>query len=235
MYTAANETGHQGEVKMNKAAHPIVHILDDDDEVRGVLTTVVQGTGHAVLSYGRPSQFLERLDHTTPGTLILDVRLPEMSGLELQRHLNRVGSILPVILITNHADIPMVVEAMREGAFDFLEKPVRHQDLIDRVKAAIKKDAQNRESIRRHADIRARFLTLSAREKEVLQLVVDGRANKVIALDLGLSKRTVEVHRGNIMDKMGAQSLAHLVRMHMIIQSGIGQRLTPAMQSNVST
>ena len=207
---------------MNKAAHPIVHILDDDDEVRDVLTAVVQAAGHVAVSYSRPSQFLEKLGHSQPGALILDVRLPEMSGLELQRHLIRIGSILPVILITNHADIPMVVEAMREGAFDFLEKPVRHQDLIDRVNSALKKDAQNRESIRRHADIRSRFLTLSAREKEVLQLVVDGRANKVIALDLGLSERTVEVHRGNIMDKMGAQSLAHLVRMHMIIQSGVG-------------
>lgn len=207
---------------MNKTAHPVVHILDDDDEVRDVLTAVVQAAGHVALSYSRPSQFLEKLDHSQPGTLILDVRLPEMSGLELQRHLIRIGSILPVILITNHADIPMVVEAMREGAFDFLEKPVRHQDLIDRVAAAIKKDAQNRESIRRQADIRGRFLTLSAREKEVLQLVVDGRANKVIAQDLGLSERTVEVHRGNIMDKMGAQSLAHLVRMHMIIQAGVG-------------
>lgn len=206
---------------MNKTAHPVVHILDDDQEVLDVLTAVVQAAGHVVVSYSRPSQFLEKLDQHTPGTLILDVRLPEMSGLELQRHLNRVGSILPVILITNHADIPMVVEAMREGAFDFLEKPVRHQDLIDRVNAAIQKDANNRESIRRHADIRARFMTLSAREKEVLQLVVDGRANKVIALDLGLSERTVEVHRGNIMDKMSAQSLAHLVRMHMIIQSGL--------------
>lgn len=206
---------------MNKAAQPIVHILDDDEEVRDVLTAVVHAAGHVVASYSRPSQFLDKLEHSTPGALILDVRLPEMSGLELQRHLNRVGSILPVILITNHADIPMVVEAMREGAFDFLEKPVRHQDLVERVSAAIQKDAHNRESIRRHADIRARFLTLSAREKEVLQLVVDGRANKVIALDLGLSERTVEVHRGNIMDKMGAHSLAHLVRMHMIIQSSV--------------
>jgi two-component system, LuxR family, response regulator FixJ len=207
---------------MNKATQPVVHILDDDDEVRDVLTAVVQAAGHVAISYSRPSQFLERLDHAVPGVLILDIRLPEMSGLELQRHLNRTGSIVPIILITNHADIPMVVEAMREGAFDFLEKPIRHQDLVDRVNAAIQKDAQNRESIRRHADIRARFLTLSGREKEVLQLVVDGRANKVIALDLGLSERTVEVHRGNIMDKMGAQSLAHLVRMHMIIQSGVG-------------
>lgn len=207
---------------MNKAMQPVVHILDDDEEVRDVLTAVVQAAGHVAISYSRPSQFLEKLDPAQPGTLILDVRLPEMSGLELQRHLNRIGSILPVILITNHADIPMVVEAMREGAFDFLEKPVRHQDLVDRVNAAIQKDANNRESMRRHADIRSRFLTLSGREKEVLQLVVDGRANKVIALDLGLSERTVEVHRGNIMDKMGAQSLAHLVRMHMIIQAGVG-------------
>lgn len=207
---------------MNKTAQPVVYVLDDDDEVRDDLTAVVRAAGHVVVSYSRPSQFLEKLDHTTPGTLVLDVRLPEMSGLELQRHLNRIGSILPVILITHHADIPMVVEAMREGAFDFLEKPVRHQDLLERVSAAIKKDASNRESIRRHADICARFQTLSNREREVLQLVVDGRANKVIALDLGLSERTVEVHRGNIMDKMGAQSLAHLVRMHMIIQSGGG-------------
>ena len=205
---------------MNKAPQPVVHILDDDDEVRDALSIAVKAAGHVAVSYSRPSQFLEKLDHATPGILILDVRLPEMSGLELQRHLNHIGSILPVILITNHADIPMVVEAMREGAFDFLEKPVRNPDLIDRVGAALHKDANNRESIRRHADIRSRYLTLSAREKEVLQLVVDGRANKVIALDLGLSERTVEVHRGNIMDKMGAQSLAHLVRMHMIIQSG---------------
>lgn len=207
---------------MNKAPQPVVYILDDDEEVRDALAAVIQAAGHAVVSYSRPSQFLERLDHSQPGTLVLDVRLPEMSGLELQRHLNRTGSILPIILITNHADIPMVVEAMREGAFDFLEKPVHHPDLLERIGAAIQKDANNRESIRRHADIRARYLTLSGREKEVLQLVVDGRANKVIALDLGLSERTVEVHRGNIMDKMGAQSLAHLVRMHMIIQSGLG-------------
>ncbi|MBM0108164.1 response regulator transcription factor [Steroidobacter sp. S1-65] len=207
---------------MNKSAQPVVSILDDDQEVRDGLAAVVQSAGHVVVSYSRPSQFLEKLDQATPGALILDVRLPEMSGLELQRHLNRIGSILPVILITNHADIPMVVEAMREGAFDFLEKPVKPPDLLERLNAALKKDANNRESIRRHADIRARFLTLSAREKEVLQLVVEGRANKVIALDLGLSERTVEVHRGNIMDKMSAQSLAHLVRMHMIIQSSVG-------------
>ena len=207
---------------MNKTPQPVVHILDDDEEVRDVLTAVVQAAGHVVVSYDRPSQFLERFDPAAPGALVLDVRLPEMSGLELQRHLNRTGSILPIILITNHADIPMVVEAMREGAFDFLEKPIRHLDLVDRVNTAIQKDASNRQSIRRHADIRARYLTLSGREKEVLQLVVDGRANKVIAQDLGLSERTVEVHRGNIMDKMGAQSLAHLVRMHMIISSGLG-------------
>jgi two-component system, LuxR family, response regulator FixJ len=207
---------------MNKTPQPVVHILDDDEEVRDALTAVIQGAGHVAMAYSRPSQFLERFDHAAPGTLILDVRLPEMSGLELQRHLNRTGSILPIILITNHADIPMVVEAMREGAFDFLEKPVRNQDLLDRISTALQKDAANRESIRRHADIRARYLTLSGREKEVLQLVVDGRANKVIAQDLGLSERTVEVHRGNIMDKMGAHSLAHLVRMHMIISSGLG-------------
>jgi FixJ family two-component response regulator len=151
--------------------------------------------------------------------LILDVRLPEMSGLDLQRHLNRIGAILPVILITSHADIPMVVEAIHEGAFDFLENPVCHQGFLDRVQAALQKDADYRESMRRHADIRARFLTLSPRQKEVMGFVANGRTNKVIALDLGLSERTVELHGGNIMDKMQARSLAHLVRMHMIIHS----------------
>lgn len=207
---------------MNRTPRPVVYILDDEEETRDALTAAVQAAGYTVVSYSRPSQFLEKLDQAVPGVLVLDVRLPEMSGLELQQRLNSSGSIVPIILITSHADIPMVVDAMREGAFDFLEKPVQYPELLDRIAAALQKDAANRESIRRHADIRARFLTLSGREREVLQLVVDGRANKVIALDLGLSERTVEVHRGNIMDKMGAHSLAHLVRMHMIIQSGVG-------------
>jgi FixJ family two-component response regulator len=148
---------------------------------------------------------------------VLDVRMPEMSGLEVQQQLNRKGSLLPVILVTGHGDIPMAVQAMKDGAFDFLQKPFRDQDLLDRINAALKQDAQNRESIDRLADLRQRAESLTPREHEVMGHVVDGKANKVIAIDLGLSERTVEIHRANVMEKMGARSVAHLVKMHLTL------------------
>jgi FixJ family two-component response regulator len=203
---------------MSQSLRPVVFLIDDDDELRESLAAALRSAGYIVRAFNRPSEFLQDLDLAAPGVLVLDVRLPEMSGLELQTHLHRIGCRLPVLLITSHADIPMVVSAMRAGARDFLEKPVQHRDLIERVAAALREDAVDRDNLRRIAEIRARHATLSPREKEVMQLVVDGRANKVIALDLGLSERTVEVHRGNIMDKMAAQSLAHLVKMHMALE-----------------
>jgi two-component system response regulator FixJ len=144
--------------------------------------------------------------------------MPQMSGLEVQQHLNRSGSMVPVILMTGHGDIPMAVQAMKDGAFDFLQKPFRDQDLLDRINAALKQDAENRAMVERHAELRRRAESLTPREHEVMAAVVDGKANKVIAIDLGLSERTVEIHRANVMEKMGARSVAHLVKMDLTLR-----------------
>lgn len=207
-------SGKEGKESKRK---PVVYIVDDDDGMRRALTVLMTTVGYQAAAFARPSEFLAKYDPNQPGCLVLDVRMPEMSGLQVQQHLNRSGSILPVILITGHGDIPMAVQAMKDGAFDFLQKPFRDQDLLDRINAALKQDAENRESIERLADLRARVESLTPREREVMELVVDGRANKVIAIDLGLSERTVEIHRANVMEKMGARSVAHLVKMHLTL------------------
>jgi two-component system, LuxR family, response regulator FixJ len=144
--------------------------------------------------------------------------MPGMSGLELQEELNRRGAIVPVIFITGHGDIPMAVEAMQHGAFDFLQKPFRDQDLIDRIQKATERDAANRAQLREKEQIRIRYESLTPREREVLTLVTAGKANKVMAGDLGVSQRTVEIHRARVMEKMHAASLAQLVRMVMDLQ-----------------
>ncbi len=204
-------------MKDDKKNAPLISVVDDDDGMRRALSALLSTIGHATAAFARPTEFLKQFDAARPGCLILDIRMPEMSGLEVQQQLNSRGSMLPVIMITGHGDVPMAVQAMKHGAFDFLQKPFRDQDLIDRINAALKLDAENRELIERHADIRRRFESLTPREQEVIKLVVDGRANKVIAIDLGLSERTVEIHRANVMEKMGARSIAHLVKMHMML------------------
>jgi len=196
---------------------PIVYIVDDDDGMRRALTILMTTVGYQPVAFSRPGEFLAKYDPNQSSCLVLDVRMPEMSGLEVQQQLNRNGAMLPVILITGHGDIPMAVQAMKDGAFDFLQKPFRDQELIDRINAALKQDAQNRESVDRLADLRQRAESLTPREREVMGLVVDGKANKVIAIDLGLSERTVEIHRANVMEKMGARSVAHLVKMHLTL------------------
>ena len=196
---------------------PIVYIVDDDDGMRRALTVLMTTVGYQPVAFARPSEFLAKYDPNQAGCLVLDVRMPEMSGLEVQQQLNRSGSMLPVILVTGHGDIPMAVQAMKDGALDFLQKPFRDQDLLDRINVAIKQDAQNRESVDRLADLRQRAESLTPREREVMGHVVDGKANKVIAIDLGLSERTVEIHRANVMEKMGARSVAHLVKMHLTL------------------
>jgi len=201
----------------HKDAKPAIYIVDDDDGMRRALTMLMTTVGYDPVPFGRPSEFLAQYDSGRPGCLVLDVRMPEMSGLEVQQQLNRTGSMVPIILITGHGDIPMAVQAMKDGAFDFLQKPFRDQDLLDRINAALKQDAENRASVERLADLRRRRESLTPREHEVMDLVVDGRANKVIAIDLGLSERTVEIHRANVMDKMGARSIAHLVKMHLML------------------
>jgi two-component system, LuxR family, response regulator FixJ len=196
---------------------PLIYIVDDDDGMRRALTVLITTIGYQPLAFAKPTEFLAKYDPNQPGCLVLDVRMPEMSGLEVQQHLNKAGSMLPVILVSGHGDIPMAVQAMKDGAFDFLQKPFRDQELIDRINGALKLDAQNRESVDRLADLKAREESLTPREREVLALVVDGKANKVIAIDLGLSERTVEIHRANVMEKMGARSVAHLVKMHLML------------------
>jgi FixJ family two-component response regulator len=144
---------------------------------------------------------------------VLDIRMPGMSGLELQQRLNEIHAIVPIVFITGHGDVPMAVEAMQHGAVDFIQKPFRDQDLIDRINQALEKDRDNRAGLRERDAIRRRMQQLTLREREVLDLVTQGKANKVIAGDLNVSQRTVEIHRARVMEKMGASSLAHLVRM----------------------
>jgi FixJ family two-component response regulator len=144
---------------------------------------------------------------------VLDIRMPGMSGMELQLELNRLGAVIPVVFITGHGDVPMAVEAMQQGAFDFLQKPFRDQDLIHRIQRALERDAAHRSALQQTHAIKARLASLTPREREVLDLLADGKQNKVMAADLGLSQRTVEIHRANVMDKMQAKSVAQLVRM----------------------
>jgi two-component system, LuxR family, response regulator FixJ len=190
-----------------------IFIVDDDAAVRDALKLLLRSVGQAVETYGSAQEFLDAYSEDRAGCLVLDIRMPGMSGLELQQKLNERHSILPIIFITGHGDVPMAVEAMQAGAVDFIQKPFRDQDLIDRINQALEKDNSNRAALGERNDIRKRLETLTPREREVLDLVVHGKANKVIAGDLKLSQRTVEIHRARVMEKMQASSLAHLVRM----------------------
>lgn len=194
---------------------PTIYIVDDDDGMRHALTGLMKTVGYNPVAYARPGDFLASYDPNVPGCIVLDVRMPGMSGLEVQQQLNRAGAMIPIILMTGHGDIPMAVQAMKDGALDFLQKPFRDQDLLDRINTALKLDAENRQNVERHADLKRRRESLTPREREVMAMVVDGHANKVIAIDLGLSERTVEIHRANVMEKMAARSVAHLVKMHL--------------------
>lgn len=192
---------------------PTVIVIDDDDAVRNSLKMLLRSVNLPVAVYASAQEFLPRYDLDQPGCLVVDVRMPGMSGLELQQQLNLRGAMIPVIFITGHGDISMAVEAMQHGAFDFLPKPFRDQDLLDRVQRALEKDANNRREFSRSDRIRELYDTLTPREREVLELVTSGKPNKVMAGDLGVSQRTIEIHRARVMEKMHAHSLAQLVRM----------------------
>jgi FixJ family two-component response regulator len=198
----------------------IVFVVDDDEAVRSSLRLLLKSLGIPAVTHGSASEFLAAYDAEQPGCIILDVRMPGMSGLELQDELNRLGAIIPVIFITGHGDVPMAVEAMQHGAVDFLQKPFSDKDLTDRIQRAIAADNRNRMLLGQKDRVRAHLAALTRREMQVLQLVTLGKSNKVIAGDLGVSQRTVEIHRAHLMEKMGATSLAHLVRMTMIADIG---------------
>ena len=190
-----------------------VFVVDDDEAVRTSLKLLLRSVGLPVETAASAQEFLDRFDAERPGCLVLDIRMPGLSGLELQERLNAMHAMIPVVFITGHGDVPMAVEAMQHGAVDFIQKPFRDQDLLDRINQALEKDRDNRAGLRERDNIRARIADLTPREKEVLDLVAAGKANKVIASDLEVSQRTVEIHRARVMEKMKASSLAHLVRM----------------------
>jgi FixJ family two-component response regulator len=198
---------------MSNDSSAMVFIVDDDEAVRGSLKLLLKSIGLPAQTYASAQEFLASFDPLRPGCLVLDIRMPGMSGLELQETLNARGALLPIIFITGHGDVPMAVEAMQRGAMDFLQKPFRDQDLLDRINKALEKDRAGRDLLGNLVRIRARMAELTPREREVLGRVTAGQANKVIAADLGLSQRTVEIYRAHVMEKMGANSLAHLVRM----------------------
>ena len=195
-----------------------VYIVDDDDAVRSSLRLLIRSVGLPAEAHASAQDFLAAYDPRDAGCLLLDVRMPGMSGLDLQQELNRRGATIPVVFITGHGDVPMAVEAMQQGAFDFLQKPFRDQDLLDRVHRALARDAESRARLAERAGIRARLATLTPRELEVMDLITRGKANKVIGAELGVSQRTVEIHRAHVMEKMHASSLAELVRM--VLDSG---------------
>ncbi|NEU97092.1 response regulator transcription factor [Bradyrhizobium uaiense] len=196
----------------------VVHIVDDDDSLREGLASLLGSVGLGAMTYSSTQEFLQtdRLD--APGCIVLDIRLPGMSGLDFQEQLAGLGIRLPVILMTGHGDIPMSVRAMKAGAVDFLPKPFRDQDMIDAVAAAINRDRMQREKEGQSLAIAERYATLSPREREVMALVTAGKLNKQAAGALGLSEVTIKIHRGATMRKMGARSLADLVRMAVALK-----------------
>ncbi len=200
---------------------PTVYVVDDDEAVRASLRLLLKSLAIPAITHGSGAEFLAQYEPEHPGCIILDVRMPGMSGLELQEELNRRGAVIPIIFITGHGDVPMAVEAMHHGAIDFLQKPFSDKDLTDRIHEALSIDLRNRALLGEKDMIRARLAALTPREIQVLRLVTLGKSNKAIAGDLDLSQRTVELHRAHLMEKMGASSLAHLVRMTMIEDMGI--------------
>jgi len=192
---------------------PTVFIVDDDAAIRSSLSLLMKSAGHAALTFESAQPFLATYRDTQPGCLLLDVRMPGLSGPDLQRALNARQSTVPVIFMSGHADVPMAVEAMRCGAFDFVQKPFRDQELLERVERALKADGARRMRLQVRQAARGQLQALSPREREVMDRVTTGESNKIIAYRLGISQRTVEIHRARVMDKLDARSVADLVHM----------------------
>src|SRR5579862_295953 len=198
---------------MKSAAIPTVFIIDDDRGMRQAIQDLVESVGLRAEAFATAQDFLSGQRTSEPSCLVLDVRLPQMSGLDFQRTLADAGIQIPIIFITAHGDIPMSVRALKSGAVEFLTKPFRNQDLLDAIQQALQRDRAAREQQDEVHELHGRFLSLTAREREVLGLVVTGMPNKQIASEIGASEATVKIHRGNVMQKMQAGSLIELVRM----------------------
>ena len=205
------------------AEESIIFIVDDDESLRNALGSLFRSVGFKVGMFGSAAELLEHKFPDIPSCLVLDVRLPRLSGLDFQTELAKANIHIPIIFMTGHGDIPMSVRAMKAGAVDFLAKPFRDQDMLDAVTLALERDRQRRQSDKQLSDVRAKFDTLTQREREVMSLVATGLMNKQIAGELGLSEITVKIHRGQVMRKMAARSLADLVRMAELLGVSPGQ------------
>lgn len=200
------------------AEAPLVHVVDDDVSLRDSLALLLGSAGFRVRTYDSAMSFLEEAPDRDLGCVLTDVQMPGLNGLELQRRMTAQGIRLPVIVMTGHGDVPIAVQALKAGATDFLEKPFDDEQLLSAVKGAIAASQQTRDEAAAVANIAARLASLTPREHEVLERLVAGQPNKTIAYDLGSSPRTVEVHRARVMEKMGARSLAELVRMTIAVE-----------------
>jgi len=198
---------------------PTVCIVDDDKAVRDSLQWLVESVGLKAKTYESAQRFLEEVGQEDCGCAVVDIRLPGMSGLDLQDRLNERGLEIPTLIITGHADVPVAVRAMKAGAVDFIEKPFSNQMLLDRIRDALEQDDVHRAEAAEVEEVEKRLARLTPREYEVMQLVVQGRLNKQIAGDLGLSHKTIEVHRAHVMEKMEAETLAELVRMAVAVEN----------------
>ena len=196
----------------------VVHVVDDDASLRGALESLFDSVGLDTRTYGAARDFLDASLADEPGCIVIDIRLPDMSGLEFQVQLTQLGVRLPVIMMTGYGDIPMSVRAMKRGAVDFLPKPFRDQDMLDAVMVAIERDRQRRTADDNASQVRQRFGTLTPREQQVMMLVTTGKMNKQVAGELGVSEITAKIHRGAAMRKMGARTLADLVRMADVVK-----------------
>ena len=200
-------------MKDGNSGLPIVFVVDDDPLVRGSVSSLLRSVGLQTRVFGSASEFLQEKRPPLPSCLVLDVRLPGVSGLDFQAELSSRNIQIPIIFMTGHGDIPMTVRAMKAGAVEFLTKPFREQDMLDAVKLALERDQGRIESEKVSSGLKSNFATLTPREQEIMALVASGLMNKQVAGKIGLSEITVKVHRGRIMQKMGARSLADLVRM----------------------
>ena len=202
----------------NPVAARAVHIIDDDQALRESLAFLLRAAQLEVRSFDSAKAFLDALPDASVGCVITDIRMPDMSGIDLLRRLKELKVAIPVIVITGHGDVPLAVEAMKIGAADFFEKPFNDDQLVASVRAALQQQQDQTKRGAERAEIEHRISTLSAREKDVLTGLIEGRANKQIAFDLGISPRTVEIYRANLMNKMQADSLSDLVRMALVVQ-----------------